>query len=136
MVKKEFFNYIFISNVLKKFNVFLVDCNNLGFSSIKIFIKLVKEGYIVGIFFSGMWIEEDVFLKKGVVIIVSMVKVFIVFVVYKGFVNVKELFLKGFIVIFFGKFIYFGEDKLIKDCFVDVLNYLIVLICVLEEIVR
>lgn len=70
MVKKELFQKKWIGGFLKKIYVFLVDCENLGLSSIKMLIKFLKEGQIVGIFLSGMRILEDVLLKRGVVIIV------------------------------------------------------------------
>ncbi|GAB1798008.1 1-acylglycerol-3-phosphate O-acyltransferase [Priestia megaterium] len=136
MAKKELFNHILTSNVLKKLNAFPVDRNNPGPSSIKIPIKLAKEGHIVGIFPSGTRTEEDVPLKKGAVTIASMAKVPIVPAVYKGPANVKELFSKGPLVISFGKPIYLGEDKLTKDRLADVSNHLTSSIRALEETAR
>ncbi|AJI25044.1 1-acyl-sn-glycerol-3-phosphate acyltransferase [Priestia megaterium] len=136
MAKKELFNHILTSNVLKKLNAFPVDRNNPGPSSIKIPIKLAKEGHIVGIFPSGTRTEEDVPLKKGAVTIASMAKVPIVPAVYKGPTNVKELFSKGPLVISFGKPIYLGEDKLTKDRLADVSNHLTSSIRALEETAR
>ncbi|KRD91155.1 acyl-phosphate glycerol 3-phosphate acyltransferase [Bacillus sp. Root147] len=133
MAKKELFNHILISNVLKKLNAFPVDRNNPGPSSIKTPIKLAKQGHIVGIFPSGTRTEEDVPLKRGAVTIASMAKVPIVPAVYKGPANVKELFSKGSIAISFGKPIYFGEDKLTKDRLADVSNRLTASIRALEE---
>ncbi|MEI4526952.1 lysophospholipid acyltransferase family protein [Priestia megaterium] len=136
MAKKELFNHILTSNVLKKLNAFPVDRNNPGPSSIKIPIKLAKEGHIVGIFPSGTRTEEDVPLKKGAVTIASMAKVPIVPAVYKGPANVKELFSKGPLVISFGKPIYLGDDKLTKDRLADVSNHLTSSIRALEETAR
>ncbi len=136
MAKKEIFNHILTSNVLKKLNAFPVDRNNPGPSSIKIPIKLAKEGHIVGIFPSGTRTEEDVPLKRGAVTIASMAKVPIVPAVYKGPANVKELFSKVPIVISFGKPIYLGEDKLTKDRLEDVSNHLTASIRALEETAR
>ena len=136
MAKKELFNHILTSNVLKKLNAFPVDRNNPGPSSIKIPIKLAKEGHIVGIFPSGTRTEEDVPLKKGAVTIASMAKVPIVPAVYKGPANVKELFSKGPLVISFGKPIYLGDDKLTKDRLADVSNHLTSSIRALEETTR
>lgn len=133
MAKKELFNHILTSNVLKKLNTFPVDRNNPGPSSIKTPIKLAKQGHIVGIFPSGTRTEEDVPLKRGAVTIASMAKVPIVPAVYKGPSNVKELFSKDPIVISFGKPIYLGEDKLTKDRLADVSNRLTASIRALEE---
>ncbi|QTL47098.1 lysophospholipid acyltransferase family protein [Priestia aryabhattai] len=133
MAKKELFNHILTSNVLKKLNAFPVDRNNPGPSSIKTPIKLAKQGHIVGIFPSDTRTEEDVPLKRGAVTIASMAKVPIVPAVYKGPSNVKELFSKDPIVISFGKPIYLGEDKLTKDRLADVSNRLTASIRALEE---
>ncbi len=133
MAKKELFNHILTSNVLKKLNAFPVDRSNPGPSSIKIPIKLAKEGHIVGIFPSGTRTEEDVPLKKGAVTIASMAKVPIVPAAYKGPANVKELFSKNPIVISFGNPIYLGEDKLTKNRLAEVSNHLTASIHALEK---
>jgi len=133
MAKKELFNHILTSNVLKKLNAFPVDRNNPGPSSIKTPIKLAKQGHIVGVFPSGTRTEEDVPLKRGAVTIASMAKVPIVPAVYKGPANVKELFSKDPIVISFGKPIYLAEGKLTKDRLADVSNHLTASIRALEE---
>jgi 1-acyl-sn-glycerol-3-phosphate acyltransferase len=133
MAKKELFNHILTSNVLKKLNAFPVDRNNPGPSSIKTPIKLTKEGHIVGIFPSGTRTEEDVPLKRGAVTIASMAKVPIVPAVYKGPANVKELFSKNSIVISFGNPIYLGEDKLTKNRLAEMSNHLTASIHALEK---
>jgi 1-acyl-sn-glycerol-3-phosphate acyltransferase len=133
MAKKELFNHILTSNVLKKLNAFPVDRNNPGPSSIKTPIKLAKEGHIVGIFPSGTRTEEDVPLKRGAVTIASMAKVPIVPAVYKGPANVKELFSKNSIVISFGNPIYLGEDKLTKNRLAEMSNHLTASIHALEK---
>ncbi|WP_393959260.1 lysophospholipid acyltransferase family protein [Priestia megaterium] len=133
MAKKELFNHILTSNVLKKLNAFPVDRNNPGPSSIKTPIKLAKQGHIVGIFPSGTRTEEDVPLKRGAVTIASMAKVPIVPAVYEGPTNLKELFSKDSIVISFGKPIYLAEGKLTKDRLSDASNHLTASIRALEE---
>ncbi|MFS0901559.1 lysophospholipid acyltransferase family protein [Priestia aryabhattai] len=133
MAKKELFNHILTSNVLKKLNAFPVDRNNPGPSSIKTPIKLAKQGHIVGIFPSGTRTEKDVPLKRGAVTIASMAKVPIVPAVYEGPTNLKELFSKDSIVISFGKPIYLAEGKLTKDRLSDASNHLTASIRALEE---
>ena len=92
MAKKELFQTGFLKWLMESLNAFPVDRENPGPSSIKIPIRLIKEGKIVGIFPSGTRTSEDVPLKRGAVTIASYAKAPIVPAAYVGPNNFKELF--------------------------------------------
>src|SRR5690625_4393214 len=71
MAKKELFQSGFLKWLMNGLNAFPVDRENPGPSSIKIPMRLIKEGEIVGIFPSGTRTSEDVTLKRGTVIVAS-----------------------------------------------------------------
>lgn len=93
MAKKELFENKLSKKFISSLNAFPVDRKNPGTSSIKIPIKLLKEGKIVGIFPSGTR-DDSAPLKRGAVTIANLAKVPIVPAAYTGPTTLKEL-LKG-----------------------------------------
>lgn len=92
MAKKELFENPLLRWLMKKLNAFPVDRENPGPSAIKIPMRLIKDGKVVGIFPSGTRTSEDVPLKRGAVTISSYAKAPIVPAAYVGPNNLKELF--------------------------------------------
>lgn len=91
MAKKELYATAFLRWLMKSLNTFPVDRENPGPSSIKMPIRLIKEGKVVGIFPSGTRSSEDVPLKRGAVTIASRAKAPIVPAAYVGPNNFREL---------------------------------------------
>lgn len=110
MAKKELFQSGFLKWLMNGLNAFPVDRENPGPSSIKIPMRLIKEGEIVGIFPSGTRTTEDVPLKRGAVTIASYSKAPIVPAAYVGPNNFKELFKWKRPKIIFGKPIYLNNE--------------------------
>src|SRR5690625_4621663 len=110
MAKKELFQSGFLKWLMDGLNAFPVDRENPGPSSIKIPMRLIKEGEIVGIFPSGTRTSEDVPLKRGAVTIASYAKASIVPAAYVGPNNFKELFKWQRPKIIFGKPIYLDQN--------------------------
>src|SRR5690625_3380521 len=117
MAKKELFASRFLRWLMKKLNAFPVDRENPGPSSIKIPMRLIKEGKIVGIFPSGTRTSEDVPLKRGAVTIASYAKSPIVPAAYSGPNNFSELLKWKRPKIIFGKPIYLRKDVPKKEAF-------------------
>lgn len=93
MAKKELFQNKLLAKFMGSLNAFPVDRENPGTSSIKIPVKLLKEGKIVGIFPSGTR-DDNAPLKRGAVTIANLSKVPIIPAAYTGPTTLKEL-LKG-----------------------------------------
>src|SRR5699024_2590670 len=74
MAKKELFESKGLKWLMEHLHAFPVDRENPGPSSIKIPMKLLKEGKNVGIFPSGTRTSEDVPLKRGAVTIATYAK--------------------------------------------------------------
>src|SRR5690625_2288252 len=110
MAKKELFESQPLKWLIEGLNAFPVDRENPGPSSIKIPMKLMKEGKNVGIFPSGTRTTEDVPLKRGAVTIASYAKAPIVPAAYVGPNNFKELFNFKRPKIIFGKPIYLNKE--------------------------
>ncbi|MCU9595621.1 1-acyl-sn-glycerol-3-phosphate acyltransferase [Caldibacillus thermolactis] len=91
MAKKELFAKKWSKKFITSLNGFPVDRENPGPSSIKIPVKLLKEGKIVGIFPSGTR-DGDAPLKRGAVTIANLAKVQIVPAAYVGPTSLKEIF--------------------------------------------
>ena len=91
MAKQELFRFQPISTFLRKLNAFPVNRENPSPSSIKIPVKLLKGGEVVGIFPGGTRTTEDVSLKRGAVTIANLAKVPIVPAVYEGPRSIREL---------------------------------------------
>lgn len=109
MAKKELFETRFTKWLMESLRAFPVDRENPGPSSIKIPMRLIKEGKIVGIFPSGTRTQEDVPLKRGAVTIASYAKAPIVPAAYVGPNNFKELFRWQRPKIIFGEPLYLDE---------------------------
>jgi len=92
MAKKELFESKPLKWLMEKLNAFPVDRENPGPSSIKLPMRLIKGGKVVGIFPSGTRTSEDVPLKRGAVTIANYAKSPIVPAAYVGPNNFKELF--------------------------------------------
>src|SRR5690625_193812 len=91
MAKKELFESKPLKWLMEKLNAFPVDRENPGPSSIKLPMRLIKGGKVVGIFPSGTRTSEDVPLKRGAVTIANYAKSPIVPAAYVGPNNFKEL---------------------------------------------
>ena len=115
MAKKELFENKLVGWLMTKLNAFPVDRENPGPSAIKIPMRLIKEGNVVGIFPSGTRTEEDVPLKRGAVTIASYAKAPIVPAAYYGPNNFKEMFKKRGPRIIFGDPIYLDENLSKKE---------------------
>src|SRR5690625_4374376 len=92
MAKKELFESKPLKWLMEKLNAFSVDRENSGPSSIKLPMRLIKGGKVVGIFPSGTRTSEDVPLKRGAVTIANYANASIVPAAYVGPNNFKELF--------------------------------------------
>ncbi len=117
MAKKELYTSTFLRWLMKSLNTFPVDRENPGPSSIKIPIRLVKEGKIVGVFPSGTRSSEDVPLKRGAVTIASYAKAPVVPAAYVGPNNFKELLKWKRPKLIYGTPIYMRKDIPKKEAF-------------------
>lgn len=94
MAKKELFNSKFMDKFLKSINAFPVNRENPGPSTLKIPLKLLKEGKCVGIFPSGTRTSEEAPLKRGAVTIALKGQVPLVPASYSGPTNFSDI-IKG-----------------------------------------
>lgn len=90
MAKKELFSRKLLASFLTSINAFPIDRENPSPSSIKIPVKLLRSGEVVGIFPSGTRSSEDAPVKRGAVTIANLAKVPIVPITYVGPVSFKE----------------------------------------------
>ncbi|MEK4485886.1 lysophospholipid acyltransferase family protein [Psychrobacillus sp. FSL H8-0484] len=111
MAKKELFENKFIGSFLQKINAFPVDRENPSPSSIKIPVKLLKSGEVVGIFPSGTRAAENAPLKRGAVTISNLSKAPIVPALYVGPRTLKELRKMKKATIIFGEPIYINTSS-------------------------
>ncbi|WP_342601237.1 lysophospholipid acyltransferase family protein [Psychrobacillus sp. FSL H8-0483] len=111
MAKKELFENKFIGSFLQKINAFPVDRENPSPSSIKIPVKLLKSGEVVGIFPSGTRAAENAPLKRGAVTISNLSKAPIVPALYVGPRTLKELRKMKKATIIFGEPIYINTTS-------------------------
>ena len=91
MAKQELFQNKLLFTFLRKLNAFPVNRENPSPSSIKIPIKLLKNGEVVGIFPGGTRTTENVALKRGAVTIANLAKVPVVPAIYDGPCSIPEL---------------------------------------------
>jgi 1-acyl-sn-glycerol-3-phosphate acyltransferase len=84
MAKQELFQYRFSRWLLSNLQSFPVKRENPGPSSLKIPIRLLKKGEVVGIFPTGTRTEEMTSLKRGAVYLAEKAHVPIVPAVYLG----------------------------------------------------
>lgn len=87
MAKKELFENKLMSWLLTQLQAFPVNRENPGPSSLKIPIRLLKKGKVVGIFPSGTRTssqEEDVPLKRGATYLAEKANVPLVPAIYEG----------------------------------------------------
>lgn len=105
MAKKELFSKSLVGWFLKKLNSFPVNRENPGPSSLKIPIRLTRQGNVVGIFPSGTRTHEDVPQKRGAVYIADKGKVPVVPAAYWGpeSIRLKDLFRRKKMAIVFGE---------------------------------
>lgn len=125
MAKKELFESRFLKWLMNSLNAFPVDRDNPGPSAIKIPMRLIRDGQIVGIFPSGTRTTEEVPLKRGAVTIASYARSPIVPAAYVGPNTFFELLRWKRPKIVFGKPIYLSKDlpkKEALDVMMDELN--------------
>lgn len=107
MAKKELFENSFLRWFLTKLQAFPVNRENPGPSSLKIPIRLLKKGEVVGIFPSGTrtTTQEDVPLKRGATYLSKKANVPLVPAIYQGpsSIKLKDLFKKKDIVVRIGE---------------------------------
>lgn len=115
MAKKELFKTKFLNWLMNGLNAFPVDRDNPGPSAIKMPMRLIKDGKVVGIFPSGTRTTEDVPLKRGAVTIAMYAKSPIVPAAYVGPNNMKELFLRKKPRIIFGEPLYLNNELSRKE---------------------
>lgn len=134
MAKQELFKMKPIAYLLKKLNAFPVNRDNPGPSSLKIPLKLLKSGKVVGIFPTGTRTVEQASLKRGAITIAMKSGVPILPAVYKGPLTFRELLKRKTIVIKFGDPITFQKEiKPNKEMFENKTNELQTIIKKLEE---
>lgn len=124
MAKKELFQSYFSKWLMKQLNTFPVNRENPGPSSIKIPLKLLLEGKIVGIFPSGTRTSEGAPLKRGAVTIACLANAPILPVAYVGPNNFRDLFKRKNPAIIFGNPITIPKDKPKKEKVEFMLNEL------------
>lgn len=115
MAKKELFKTKFLKWLMNGLNAFPVDRDNPGPSAIKMPMRLIKDGKVVGIFPSGTRTTEDVPLKRGAVTIAMYSKAPIVPAAYVGPNNFKELLLRKKPKIIFGEPLYLNKELSRKE---------------------
>lgn len=115
MAKKELFKTKFLNWLMNGLNAFPVDRDNPGPSAIKMPMRLIKDGKVVGIFPSGTRTKEDVPLKRGAVTIAMYSKAPIVPAAYVGPNNFKELLLRKKPRIIFGEPLSLNEELSRKE---------------------
>lgn len=100
MAKKQLFDHKLLGWFITKMNAFPVDRENPGPSVLKVPMKLIKEGKVVGIFPSGTRNAEGVSLKQGAVTISQLSKAPIIPAAYIGPNSPKEVFVrkKGYLI--------------------------------------
>jgi 1-acyl-sn-glycerol-3-phosphate acyltransferase len=105
MAKKELFSNRFFKWFLEKIKAFPVDRDNPGPSSLKIPIRLLRSGEVVGIFPSGTRTQEETPLKRGAVFLSEKAKVPLVPAIYFGppVIRFSDLFRRKQILIVLGK---------------------------------
>lgn len=111
MAKKELFQNKLIGFFLRKINAFPVDRTNPSPSSIKIPVKLLKGGEVVGIFPSGTRNSEGIPLKRGAVTIANLSKMPIVPAYYDGPKTLREFRKVKKATLIFGEPIYIKVEK-------------------------
>lgn len=110
MAKKELFKTKFLNWLMNGLNAFPVDRENPGPSAIKMPMRLIKDGKVVGIFPSGTRTTEDVPLKRGAVTIAMYAKAPIVPAAYVGPNNFKELLKRKKPRLIFGSPLYLNKE--------------------------
>lgn len=90
MAKQELFKYKLLDRFFKSVNAFPVNRQNPGPSTLKIPVKLLKEGNIVGIFPSGHR-HSDAPMKKGAATIAVLSKQKIVPAAYTGPLKFRDV---------------------------------------------
>lgn len=91
MAKKELFRSKIVAAFLTSIKAFPIDRENPSPSSIKMPVKLLKSGEVVGIFPSGTRTAEGAPVKRGAVTIAGLAKVPLVPVRYEGPANLKDI---------------------------------------------
>ncbi|SFJ41036.1 lysophospholipid acyltransferase family protein [Thermoflavimicrobium dichotomicum] len=105
MAKKELFTNRFVAWFLSKLKSFPVDRDNPGPSSLKVPIRLLRNGEVVGIFPSGTRTQEEVPLKRGAVFLSEKAKVPLVPAIYVGppAIRFRDLFRRKKILVLIGQ---------------------------------
>ncbi|WP_414046984.1 lysophospholipid acyltransferase family protein [Macrococcus equi] len=93
MAKQELFKGKLLDKFFRSCNAFPVNRDNPGPSTLKIPVKLIKEGKIVGIFPSGRRVDNAP-MKKGAATIAVMSKAKILPAAYDGPIHFRDIFLK------------------------------------------
>lgn len=89
MAKEELFRNKLVAWFLKKIYAFPVKRVRPGLSSLKVPIKLLSSGKIVGIFPSGTRTQENIPLKRGAIIIAQLANVPVLPAAYVGPSSIK-----------------------------------------------
>ncbi len=111
MAKEELFHNKLFGKVLRGLKAFPVNRTNPGPSALKVPVKLLKDGNVLGIFPSGTRKNTHNQLKRGAVTIAKMAKVPIVPAYYDGPQNVKDWFKRHKVTIRYGEPIYMDDAK-------------------------
>ncbi|MBC1935106.1 1-acyl-sn-glycerol-3-phosphate acyltransferase [Listeria grandensis] len=112
MAKQELFKTKFLNWLMRHLNAFPVNRENPGPSAIKLPIRLLKDGKVVGIFPSGTRKSTGLHLKRGAVTVALKGKVPILPAVYDGPKSFGELLKRKKITIRFGDPIHFNDKDL------------------------
>jgi 1-acyl-sn-glycerol-3-phosphate acyltransferase len=111
MAKQELFLLKPLKILLLKVNAFPVNRDNPGPSSLKIPLKLLRDGKVVGIFPTGTRNDEQTALKRGAVTIAMKANVPILPAIYQGPKTVKELLRRKKVMVRFGDMIVFDKNE-------------------------
>lgn len=123
MAKQELFKNRLISLFLSKINAFPVNRENPSPSSIKMPVKILKSGKVVGIFPGGTRTMEDISLKRGAVTIANLAKVPVVPAAYEGPATFRELLKMRRATIMFGEPFHVNTNNKIElKAFTDLLS--------------
>ncbi|MBA3926472.1 lysophospholipid acyltransferase family protein [Listeria rustica] len=112
MAKQELFKTKTLNWLMRHLNAFPVNRENPGPSAIKLPIRLLKDGKVVGIFPSGTRKSAGLHLKRGAVTVALKGKVPILPAVYDGPKTVGELFKRKKVIIRFGDPIPFNDKDI------------------------
>lgn len=119
MAKKELFESRLTDRFFRSIHAFPVNRENPGPSTIKIPLKLLKQGKCIGIFPGGTRTSEQIPLKKGAVTIAIKGEAPLIPAVYHGPTNFSDVLRGKKAYILFGKPILTAKDEMKNEKIIE-----------------